>query len=390
MRIVFLSQEYPSVGTSGGIGSYISIIGPALAARGHDVHVYVFADGHPSEGEDKGVHLHLRPLRPIRFLHDRKSLSITSLRIATARAASQAMADIEPPDVIESPEWMSQSLLLDGSLQNRTVVHLHTAIGLIARFSGHLGKDARLADLFETRTIRRASAVTSPSQLLLDLERKRGNIRTSTTRVIRMPIDLDRWETPAESTDEPVLLAVGRVEHRKGLDVLVRAVHALPDSLRDTKILAVGRSSGLVDGRPYREWLRSLAADKGVELECRDQIPRSELPALYRSARALVVPSRFDSFAMVALEALASGTPVICSSACGIAEMIRGSDAGSIVPPEDPEALRDALIHYLEDSGFATQAGTRGRALAEAQAAPDVIAAQREELFEQVAGTHAR
>lgn len=389
MRIAFLSQEHPSVGTSGGIGSYLSIIGPAMAARGHEVHVFVFTDESRSEKNERGVRLHVHPLRPIRFLRNRRSLSITSLRVAAARAASRAVAEIEAPDVIESPEWMAQSLLLNRSLQDRTVVHLHTSIGLIARFSDHLGKDARLADLLETRTIRRASAITSPSQLLIDLERKRGNIRTPTTRVIRMPIDLDRWQPAPGAPTESTLLVVGRVEHRKGLDILVRAVHSLPESLRGTKIVALGRSSGLKDGRPYREWLRSLAASKGVELECRDHVPRDELAAVYRSARALVVPSRFDSFSMVSLEALASGTPVICSSTCGIAEMIRGTEAGTIIPPQDPEALRDALIPYLEDPKFASLAGIRGRELAKTEAAPAVIAAQRERLFDEVSGRHA-
>ena len=384
MRIAFLTQEHPSVGASGGIGSYLSIIGPTLVGRGHEVHIFVLSGDETFENDDNSVLLHVRPLVPIPFLQNRSSLSITGDRFATARAAARALTEIEAPDVIESPEWMAQSLLLDRKLQRRTVVHLHTSIGLIARFSGHLGRDARLADVLETRTIRRASAVTSPSQLLLDVEHERGNIRTSATRVIRMPMDLEQWRLPPQPTTDRVLLVVGRVEHRKGLDVLVEAVEALPDNLRDSRIIAVGRSSGQIEGRPYREWLRSLAASKGVELECRDQVSRDELPGVYGSARALVVPSRFDSFSMVALEALASGTPVICSSACGIAEMVGGTGAGTVFPSEDPAALRDALIPYLEDSDFAAQAGAKGRFLAEAEAAPDIIAAQREALYERI------
>jgi glycosyltransferase involved in cell wall biosynthesis len=385
VRIYFLTQEHPSVGKSGGIGSYLSVITPALAARGHEVHVFVLAGDRVLDERTGDVRLHVRPPRPLPFLHGKGYLSITSMRIATARAATRALAEADRPDVIESPEWMAQSLLLDRSLRKRTVVHLHTSVGLIARYSGGAGKDARLADLLETRTIRRAAAVTSPSQLLLDVEIERGNTETSKTRVIRMPMDLERWSFGRDRTTERSLLVVGRVEHRKGLDVLVKAMSSLPTSVRDSKVIAVGRSSGLIRGRPYLEWLRSYAEEKKVALEHREHVDRDALPGVYAGARALVVPSRFDSFSMVALEAMASGTPVICSSTCGIAELIGDTGAGNVVPSEDPAALRDALVPYLEDPELAAKAGALARAVAEAEADPGLIARQRENLFEDVA-----
>lgn len=385
MRIYFLTQEHPSVGKSGGIGSYLSVIAPALAARGHEVHVFLFAGTESLDKELDDVLLHVRPPRPVALPFGSAQLSITNSRIATARAAAKALAEADHPDAIESPEWMAQSLLLDRSLQDRTVVHLHTSVGLIARHSGGAGRDARLADLLETRTIRRATAVTSPSQLLLDLELERGNIKTSTTKVIRMPMDMELWRPGSVRTTGRSLLVVGRVEHRKGLDTLVDAMAGLPTSLRDSKIIAVGRSSGLIHGRPYLDWLQSYAEEKKVALEHREHVERDSLPGVYEDARVLVVPSRFDSFSMVALEAMASGTPVICSSTCGIAELIRNTGAGTVVPSEDTAALRDALVPYLEDPEFAAQAGTRARAVAEIEADPDLIASQREGLFEKVA-----
>jgi glycogen synthase len=384
MRIVFLTPEYPPFGFAGGIGSYLSIVAPTLAARGHEVHVIACTTTRSDDILDKGVNVHLRPLRSLPLMGRMSRLSQTHDRLAAARSYAKALRDLDEPDVIESPEWMAESLGVRGKARGtRLLVHLHTPVGLIARHGDRLGRDAALANRLEILSIRRSRAVSSPSKLLLDHVFPAGLPRGALTRVIRPPIDLESWHAPTgESRSERVVLVVGRLERLKGIDTLLEAIAALPDELRaTTRLVAVGRSSGLRDGRPYAESLVQLAERSGVQFEHRDEVPRAELAGIYSTARVVVLPSRFESFGMVAVEAMVMGVPVVCSSATGVSELVRGTDAGAVVPAEDPAALMSALVGYLEDERAATKAGAIGRALVEAECAPDVIAEQRERLY---------
>lgn len=384
MRIVFLAPEYPPFGFTGGIGSYVSLVAPTLALRGSEVHV-ICSGANVFDFTDREVMIHVRPFSPIPFLRSSRRLSQTLARLAAARTSSRALREIEKPDVIESPEWMAQSLFVRGETRRlRLVVHLHSPVGLIAYHGGRLGRDAKVAHWLEMSSIKGARAITSPSRMLLDLTTRRSSA-SGTQRVIRLPVDLAGW--PARNSRSPtdrVVLVVGRLERLKGIDILLHAVAALPQRLRDAKVLAVGRSSGLHEGRPYGDWLSDLADDLGVFFERRGEISPEDLRREYAQARVVALPSRFDSFGMVALEAMASGLPVVCSSACGCAELIEGSDAGTVFPNEDVLGLRDALVTYLDDEDAATRAGVAARDLVESECAPDVIAGQREAMYREI------
>lgn len=386
MKIVFLAQEHPSLGPTGGIGSYLAIIAPALVDRHHDVHVVVCRGDSHSDLVERGVHLHLRPARSLPVMRRMRSLSITHKRVAAAASASAAMREIGDFDVIEAPEWMAQSLFFPAKHRTRLVVNLHTPIGLIARYGGRLGRDARMADRLEMRTVRRARAVTSPSSLLLNEIADRNGMTPNNASIIRLPIDDEAWgaEGVEEKWDEPMILYVGRLETRKGLDVLIRAMGLMPPRFKDVPVVALGGSSGRVEGVDYGTWVERLASESGVRFDHRSAVSRADLARWYAAARVLAVPSRFESFSMAMVEGMASGTPVVCTSRCGAAEIMTAED-GTVVPPDDPEALRDALIPYLEDEAMAGRAGEHARIQVRETCGAEVVAARRERVYEDCA-----
>ncbi|HWL65217.1 MAG TPA: glycosyltransferase family 4 protein [Actinomycetota bacterium] len=385
MKILFVAGEHPHFGATGGIGSYLAIIAPTLARRGHEVHVLVCRSHSADDHMDGDVHLHLRPAHPVPALGRVRHLSLTHQRISAARATAQGLRDLGVFDAIEAPEWMAPSLFLSNQDRARLVINLHTSIGVIAKHGDYLGRDARLADRLENRTIRRARAVTSPSALLIDEMQGRGCPRDK-VGIIRLPIDLAAWRPDAVlAQDEPRVLVVGRLEERKGLDVLVRSMAMMPERLRQIPVVAVGRSSGQKDGLDYAGWVKGLAHDNDVRFEHHEALPRTELAKHYATARVVAVPSRFESFSMAAVEGMASGTPVVCTRTCGAAELIAGTEAGRTVPPEDPAALRDALLPYLEDAPAARRAGDLARSIVQDNCDPELVASQRERVYEECA-----
>lgn len=384
MRIGFLSQEYPPFGPTGGIGSYSSVIAPALVDRGHEVHVVSCHGRESRDAVRAGVHVHVRPRRRIPLIGSLARISQTHDRLASARSAARALAGLGEFDVIESPEWMAEALFLRGPQRRKLVIHLHTSVGLIAHYGDREGRDARLANALEMAGMRNAAAITSPSRLLLEAMEKRGAIKQSDGVVIRLPVDLSQPPPETRPPSWRIVVVVGRLERRKGIDTLIEALAGLRPPLDDTKLIAVGRSSGVEGGAPYAVSLERLAERHGVDFEHKPQLTRAELALLYPQARVVAVPSRFESFSVTALEAMAAGIPVVCTRTCGVAELIAGSEAGAVVPPADPVALREALVPFLEDRDRAEAAGDAGRALVEATCAPSVVAAQREELYKAV------
>jgi D-inositol-3-phosphate glycosyltransferase len=181
-----------------------------------------------------------------------------------------------------------------------------------------------------------------------------------------------------------LVLAVGRVEPLKGSEVLVRAAATLAEHVGDVEVVLVGRSSGQREGLPYREWVRRLSARLGAPCRFVEQIPRSELRGWYAAARVVAVPSWYDTFPMGGLEAMASGRPVVCSSGTGLAELIAGSAAGTVVPSGDPDLLARGLLPYVLDADVAWVAGQHARRLVRTACSPERIAEEREDCYREV------
>jgi D-inositol-3-phosphate glycosyltransferase len=160
---------------------------------------------------------------------------------------------------------------------------------------------------------------------------------------------------------EPVLLFVGRIQPLKGLDVAVRALHALGDP-RAT-LLVVGGASGR-DGGAEVDRIRRLVD----ELRLRDRVrfvdpqPHHDLSTYYRAADVCIVPSRSESFGLVALEAAACGIPVVAAAVGGLRTLVDDGVTGFLVDTRDPADYADAVRRVLEEPGLA---GRMGAAAAE-------------------------
>jgi starch synthase len=185
-------------------------------------------------------------------------------------------------------------------------------------------------------------------------------------RVIPPGIDLESWERDSEC-DAPTpivpdlppeyLLYAGRVASNKGLDILVRALSRLPPSER-IPLVAVGHDWG------ERERLDALARSLGVADSVRwlGHVPD---PAVYRRifrrARLFVLPSEYEAFGLVLLEAMAAGVPIVATAVGGVPEVLEEGRTGALVPYGNPGALADTLSSLLREPERAEAFARRGR-----------------------------
>lgn len=179
----------------------------------------------------------------------------------------------------------------------------------------------------------------------------------------------------------PYVLFVGRLAPNKGLRTLVEAFRALADQDPGASLVLVGADGGMD---------RSLAA-RGRELGLSSRIFRvghveddALLAAALRDAQLFVLPSEYEAFGLVLLEALSQGTPVIASRVGGIPEFIEDGRAGLLVPPADVSALAEALLRLWSDANGARAMGRYGREQVVPRYSWENVAAQVEQIYEEV------
>ena len=159
---------------------------------------------------------------------------------------------------------------------------------------------------------------------------------------------------------EPMILFAGRIEAHKGIDLAVRAHAKLPERLAAGNgaphLLVVGGPSGEGGVRELRH-LQATAADGGTgdRVHFVPAQAHISLADFYRAADVLVMPSRSESFGLVAAEAQACGLPVVAGDVGGLPHVIRDGVSGAIVGRLDAAAFAEALLEILDDPGRAAR-----------------------------------
>lgn len=211
----------------------------------------------------------------------------------------------------------------------------------------------------------------------------REGVDPSRTRVVPNGVDPERFR-PADAGDlrrrlgvgdRPMLLTVGRLVARKGMDTTIRALPSLQRQVPDVRYVIVG--SG-----PDRDRLGDLVDTVGVRdaVHFAGQVPWKDLLLYYNAADIFVMPSREDppdveGFGLVFLEANACGTPAVGAASGGVPDAIVDGETGRLVPPADPDALAAVLGELLQDPDRVQAMGRAGRRRAEGEASWDEIAA---------------
>jgi D-inositol-3-phosphate glycosyltransferase len=182
--------------------------------------------------------------------------------------------------------------------------------------------------------------------------------------VARLKIGLD--------ADVKTVLFVGRMEPLKGIDDLLQAIaHILHDHAMPCNKLSLILVGGSSEDHPD-----SISAEMERLMRMRDDLGLQEmvtflgaqgqevLPLYYSAADVVVMPSHYESFGMVALEAMACGTPVVASDVGGLSYTVEDGVTGFLVPKKDPVALADRICDILNDQVMADQLGRQARQVA--------------------------
>jgi D-inositol-3-phosphate glycosyltransferase len=193
-------------------------------------------------------------------------------------------------------------------------------------------------------------------------------------------------------SESKVVLFVGRIQRLKGLDILVRSFHNMlqvqPDL--DVRLVVVGGLPVGTKGRSTHEGreitrVQKIATRLGLaeRITWVGAVPQERLPLYYQAADVTVMPSSYESFGLVAVESLASGTPVVASRVGGLTTIVGDGENGFLVPWRDPAMFAERIREVLIDAPLRDRLAANARRSVE-QFGWDRIATQHVEVYEDV------
>ncbi|MDQ3769753.1 MAG: glycosyltransferase, partial [Actinomycetota bacterium] len=389
MRVAMVSEHASPLAALGGVDAggqnvHVAALAQALARRGAQVTIHTRRDD-PDLPErvslTPGVEVHHVDAGPPCALA--KDDLLPHMDAFAARLEADWRA--QRPDIVHSHFWMSGHASLRAAAPLRLpLAHTFHALGVVKR--RHQGeKDTSPPDreIIERDILRRTGRIVATcTDEAFELMRL-GEPRRSPA-VVPCGVDLQRFrpDVAPESTPEGLrrLVVVGRLVERKGVGNVIAALADLP---RTELVVVGGPPVQQLDGDPQARRLRALAEEHAVEdrISLRGEVARDNLPALLRSADAVVCAPWYEPFGIVPLEAMACGIPVVATAVGGLVDTVVDGLTGVHVPPRDPERLAAALRRLLDDPDRRRTMGAAGVSRVRKLYTWERVAAATEEVY---------
>ena len=374
LRIAMISAHTsplasPGGAKAGGLNVYVLELSCQLTENGCLIDIFSRAtDPDTPEVTDLGpglraIHLHAGPARYLSPESTYKHIDRFGEAVLEFSAREQVGYDL-----IHSHYWLSgivgQTLKAAWDVPHVTMFH---TLGEIKNRASSLENETDLRIQSESQVI------DGVDRVICATEQERGLIRqlygspADKISVVPLGVDLDRFQPQDKDAaraelgleGQRIVLFVGRIEPLKGIDILINAT-AMLDSDVDCSVLIVGgddESDGELDQ------LRDLTKDQGIENRVAfvGAIDRDKLPLYYNAADVCVVPSHYESFGLVAVEAMASGIPVVASRVGGLTGTVKDGETGYLVPWLCPEPFAERIELLLDNEPLRRNLGESAR-----------------------------
>ena len=364
-----LSWEYPPV-MVGGLGRHVHALAEAMAAAGHEVTVLTRHPGTPDVAYDEVT----GGVRVVRVVEDPTTPGFaedllawtTALNHALTRAGLAACAG-RSFDVVHAHDWLvaHAATTLEHHLGVPLVATLHaTEAGRHQGWlPGPVNRTIHSVEWWLTFEARRV--VTCSAYMRWEVTRL-FDLPPGKVDVVPNGVDAARWQVGPDrvaaarrrwAAGGPLVTCCGRLVHEKGVQDLLAAVPRLRRRHPGLRVVVAGTGPAEAE---LREQARSLRLGRSVVFA--GFVPDADMAALVAAADCAVVPSRYEPFGMVALEAAAAGTPVVAADVGGLAEVVADGRVGVRFPAGDPVALADAVSRLLGDPDSARRLVLSGQA----------------------------
>ncbi len=380
---------------TGGMNVYVSELSRELARRGHHVDLFTRRDGERPEVTALAPGLRLVQLSAGPTAPLEKALLTPFVPAFVAEMARFTANEGETYDLVHSHYWQ-------GIAAGEPFARAQGAPHLVMFHTlGEVKNRARVSEEEPGERIGRERELAASADAIITASGHEHDLLAryydaDPARMVSIPCGIDtdlfrprdrdecRRELDIEA-DRPVLLWVGRLEKLKGVDILIDAVAQLDEP--DVLLLVVG---GDEHGQVLRAELEAQAQEAGLggNIRFTGAVPHEELPAWYSAADVCVVPSYYESFGLVAVEAMACGTPVVASRVGGLVSTVTDGVNGYLIPWRCPEPFAEKLEVLIRNPELRANFARSARESVQ-RFRWDEIARRMDALYEDVIANHA-
>src|SRR4051794_24194038 len=354
-RVLILSWEYPPL-IEGGLARHVRKLSEALVDRGTEVHVLTRGgEESPAEETMNGVAIH-RIREPKRPTDLAEFVTWVERMNSDMLAAGVELGDGGDFDIVHGHDWLVANAC--DHLAKRFGAPLVTTIHATehGRHQGWVDKHPQSYIHGVERWItNRSERVIACSVYMREQIADIFGVEEDLITVIPNGIDpadlvtqdeaeLARLRSEFAQPDEKLVLLIGRLVYEKGFQLALEAMPEILEQVPGTRFLVAG--SGTHEAELHRQASELGLMEHGTFL---GWIGDDVLHSLYRISDLTVVPSIYEPFGLVALEAMACGCPCIVADTGGLREVVPHEDVGLRFRPRDPESLAEVAVRVLSD-----------------------------------------
>jgi glycosyltransferase involved in cell wall biosynthesis len=396
LNVCFVTPEYFPI--SGGTGAYVYYLSHSLQKLGHNVHVVA---RHSEDTEDTidGIKVH--------YIKGTGNALTRYWRFA--RSASKKIEEINKQigfDIIHANLPLVPSFAIPKDSAKALVCAVHSTWKgeaivtkkdnpkelnpnekMMLRFN-------RVLRRYETQLMKRSDALIAVSRYTVGELTELYGIEEEKIHVIYNGVDINKFKPRPDRAElrrefgleeeKKIALFVGRLYHRKGLEILLHSIPPVIQEFGDVKFAISGTGF-----KKKEQSLRDLAKELDIEdhVTFLGYVPDEKLPDLYSASDIFVLPAIYENFPFAILEAQATALPVISTKVGGIPEFLADNENGFLIDPGDPEQLTQRILALLQDPKLAEEMGRRGRKLIEEKFSWRLITSQVIDLYNKLLET---
>jgi glycosyltransferase involved in cell wall biosynthesis len=365
MNICLVSQDYPTAGMNGGIGTYLYNLAHSLSESGQNVHIITKACDDEKTYMDRKVMVHTaRPIRIKGIWRLEKYFPILdllySLRVAQKLQELRKIYDIE---IVEFANWRAEGFWYSFMTKTTPIItRLHTPYIINRRFDPCSFLNKRIRLWMEKKAVLMSNSLTASTASNRKIAAEAYNVESSKIKIISLGIRISNFN-PVNSkitakNKKINILYVSRLEKKKGARLLLQIIPRLITKYPHIHLNMVGYDH---KSTYKRRFIKKHNGKFISNVHFFGYVNSNKLHELYKESDIFVVPSVYESFGLVYLEAMQYGKPVIACKNSGAAEIIEDKKNGLLISPNNRDELSKALIKLIENEDLRQKLGKAAR-----------------------------
>jgi glycosyltransferase involved in cell wall biosynthesis len=379
MNICIISREFPPDTAFGGISSFSVDTACMLRKHGHKVTVFSQSLGPSNISILNGVKVHKINVPKWFANYNNLPLFILAFNFLIYREVMRCHK-VRPFDLIDVPDHLAEGLFCSIFSKIPIVTRLHTPFALIVDMKlNNYKKDFSyyLIWLMEFVALRKSKVLYAPCIDIVKRCNLLFDIKNKPLQVFGYPLDIKLFSPMMRKYEgSPRILFLGRLEQRKGIETIAAAFPKVYLAYPGATLTIVGHDTPNVHGFNSARLLLECAFKKNkcaAAVRYIDHVPLKNLPDIFNKHDIVWIPSMYDNYPLICLEAMACGKSVVVSDAGGLTEMVKHNETGLVFPAGDANSLSVETLKLCTSSKLRKRLSSNARSYVEKNCSYNLI-----------------